>query len=188
MRRMLVLPVLATTLACASFLACGASRLTRSEAERDIRKDYPVVVPVPVPGSAKAVKGSPEHARLVALTEAAGKTGWFKVERSTTGDHEQFQFKVTPSAPKSLHPTANGFQLPAAEVEFVRAVDLASNRDGAKVTYQIRLVRPTPAFPLFQAIHPGVRAGETKDRHALYRREGRNWVLQHTDEAFKKAL
>jgi hypothetical protein len=180
MRRLLLLPVLATT------LACGPAKLTRREAESDIRKDYPVVVPAQVPGSAKAVKGSPEHAKLVALQEAMAKTGWFTVERKADGDKEQFQFKPSPSAPKNLRATGNGFRMPAAEVEFVRAVNLESNRNAARVTYQIRLVRPTQAYPLLQALHPQARIGDVKDRHATYRKEGRSWVLQSTDESFKK--
>jgi hypothetical protein len=35
-------------------------------------------------------------------------------------------------------------------------------------------------------MHPGVKIGDTKDRHATYRRQGRDWVLQGTDEAFRK--
>jgi hypothetical protein len=49
------------------------------------------------------------------------------------------------------------------------------------------LTRPTANFPLFQALHPDVRMGDSKDRHASYRKEGRNWILQDTDETFKKA-
>jgi hypothetical protein len=180
--RLIAVPVLAAA------LACGPSQLTRREAEKDIRQDYPVVVTVRVPETANAIKGSPEHARLVGLQEALGKTGWFSVVRSTQGDREQFQFKLKPQAPKSIRTGASGFELPAAEAEFVRIMPrLETTRDGVRVTYLVRLVHPTEHFPVFLALHPGVRIGETKERHASYRREGRSWILTETDEAFKKA-
>jgi len=179
-RTLILVPVLAGA------LACGAARLSRQEAERDIRKDYPVRVTVQVPETARAVKGSPEHARLVALQETLEKSGWFTVARSPDGDREQFSFRPGPGAPAAVRPSAKGFQLPAAEVEFVRAVALDTSRDGARVTYQIRLVRPSAFFGIFQALHPGVKIGDTKDRHATYRRQGRDWILQGTDEAFPK--
>jgi len=182
MRRLIIVPVLAAA------LACGPSRLTRREAERDIRQDYPVVVSVRVAESAKAIKGSPEHARLVGLQEALTRTGWFAVSRSPEGDREQFQFKLKPQAPRTIRTSASGFELPAAEAEFVRVLPrLETTRDGLRVTYLIRLVHPTELFPVFLALHPGVRIGETKERHASYRREGRSWILTETDEAFKKA-
>ena len=182
MRHLLLVPVLAATLACG-----GKARLSRQEAEEDIRKDYPVVVAITVPEAEKAIKGSPEHARLVALQEDLGKTGWFQATRTPDGDREQFAFRLAPSAPKTITTTAKGFQVPVAQAEFVRAVGLEPTRDGARVTYQIRLVKPTAQFHLFQELHPGVRIGETKDRHASYRREGRSWILQDTDETFRKA-
>ena len=180
LRTLVSVPVLALA------LACGAARLSRREAEADLRKDYPVQVTVQVPETAKAVKGSPEHARLVALQEAATRTGWFTVSRSPDGDREQFSFRLAPGAPAAVRPSTKGFQLPAAEAEFVRAVGLDTTREGARVTYQIRLVRPGSGFGLFQALHPGVKLGDTKDRHATYRRQGRDWVLQGTDESFRR--
>jgi hypothetical protein len=181
MRPLLLVPVLAAT------LACGRAQLTRREAESDIRKDYPVVVAITVPEDMKAIRGSLTHAQLVNLVEFMDKTGWFTVKRTLEGDREEFAFRLTPAAPKNIHTSAKGFLLPAAEAEFVRATNLETTRDGARVTYQIRLARPTENFTLFQGLHPGVRIGETKDRHASYRKEGRNWILQDTDETFKKA-
>jgi len=32
-----------------------------------------------------------------------------------------------------------------------------------------------------------VKIGETKDRHATYQKQGRDWVLMGTDEKFMKA-
>jgi hypothetical protein len=182
-RRLLLVPVLV-----AALLGCGPSQLTRREAEEDIRKDYPVVVMIRVPEAASAVKGSPEHARLVALQEALARTGWFGIDRATEGDRERFRFQLKPQAPRTVRTAAGGFELPAAEAEFVRVLPrLETTRDGVRVSYLVRLVHPTEHFPLFQALHKGVKIGETKERHASYRRQGRSWVLAETDEFFKKA-
>jgi len=180
MRMLLAVPFLVT------FLACGSAKLSRREAEGDIKKDYPVQIVVTIPESASAIKGSAEHARLVALQEAAGK-GAFAVTRKVEGDRETFSFKPGASSPKEVRLSPKGYELPAAEAEFVRALRIEYMRDSARVTYQIRLGRPTAWFGLFQTLHPGVRAGETKERHASYRKEGRSWVLQSTDETLKKA-
>ncbi len=167
-------------------LACGPARLSRREAESDIRKDYPVQVTVTVPESASAIKGSPEHARLVAIQEAVAGPGLFTVARTPEGDRERFAFKPGPSAPKELRTGPKGFELPAAEADFDRALRIEYRGGEARVTYQIRLVRPTRHFGLFQVLHPGVRAGETKERHAAYRKDGRSWILQGTDETLRK--
>ncbi len=181
MRILLVVPILAFA------LACGSSRLSRREAENDIKKDYPVRVSVSIPQTASAIKGSPEHAKLVALQEAVTPGGMFLATRTTEGDREVFAFKPGPSAPKDATPTAKGYQLPAAEATFVRALRIDVNGNEARVTYLIRLVNPTPWFGIFKTLHPGVHPGETKERHAAYRKEGRSWVLQDTDETLKKA-
>ena len=184
MRRLWLVPVVPVLLAA---LACGPSPLSRREAEADIRQDYPVAVTINVPESAQALKGSPEHARLVLLQEQLGRTGWFSVQRSPDGDRETFAFRLSASAPRDIESGAKGFQIPAAQAEFVRATRMEPSRDSARVTYQIRLVRPTAYFPLFLATHPGVHAGDIHERHAAYRREGRSWILQDTDETLKKA-
>jgi hypothetical protein len=181
MRVLTILPIVAV------LVSCGPGRLSRREAESDIRKDYPVQITVAVPESATAIKGSPDHAKLVGLAEAVGPKGIFTVARAPEGDRERFTFKPGPALPRTAHLTARGYELPAAEAEFVRALRLETRGSEARVTYQIRLVRPTDNFPLFQQLHPGVRPGETKERHASYRREGRNWMFQDTDETFKRA-
>jgi hypothetical protein len=183
MRVVPALPVLTLTL----LVACGSSRLSRHEAERDLRKDYPVRVNVTIPESVSAIKGSPDHAKYVAVQEKVTPQGLFTVTRTAEGDRERFTFKPGPSAPKNLTVSSKGYEVPAAEAEFVRARTIEYVGGTARVTYQVRLVRPNVNFGLFQAMHPGVQAGETKDRHASYRREGRNWILQETDEPLKKA-
>jgi hypothetical protein len=180
MRFPVVIPVLAAA------LSCGQAPLSRREAENDIRKDYPVQLVVVVPESASAIKGSPEHAKLVALQEAVTPPGFFTVARTPEGDRERFAFKPGPALPRAAHLAAKGYELPAAEAEFTRALGIERRGDEARVTYQIRLVRPTAFFGLFQTLHPGVHPGETKDRHASYRRQGRDWILRDTDETLKK--
>lgn len=166
-------------------LACGSGQLSKREAESDIKQDYPVTVSLRVPNSASAIKGSPEFAKLVAMTEALTKNGWFTVFRTPQGDHERFEFKLMPKAPKSIVTAPKGYEVPAAQAEFVKAVKMEPTRDGAKVTYQIRLIKPTEHFDLYAQLHKA-RIGGTTDRHATYRKEGRKWVLQGTDEVYKK--
>ncbi len=180
MRRFVILPALLLT------LACGSSQLSQREAASDIKKDYPVRVAIRVPESASPVKGSPEHARLVHMEELLTKKGWFAVARTVEGDRERFQFKVLAQAPKDFRTSAKGVEIPAAEAEFLRTTRMEPTRDGARVTYQVRLSRPTAYFPVFQALQ-NAKIGDTKDRHATYRKEGRSWILQDTDETFKKA-
>lgn len=166
--------------------ACGSAKLSKSEAEKDIRQDYPVVVDIRVPEISSAIPGSADHAKLVALAEQLKKTGWFALERKSEGDRERFAFKLAPSAPAFIKAGAKGFSIPAAEAEFVKALHQEPERGGLKVTYQIRLARPRAQFALFQALHPDVKIGDTKERHAFYKKEGRSWVLRETDEFFRK--
>lgn len=166
-------------------LACGSSKLTRREAEKDIRQDYPVMVTATVPPRASAIKGSPEHAKLVAIQEAL-KTQPFTVGRTPEGDREAFTFTLNPGAPATIQQTAKGFEVPAAQAEFVHITRLEPAREGARVTYQIRLARPTPFFPVFQAQNLKAHVGATQDRHATYVKEGRKWILNGTDERYRK--
>ncbi|WP_291271491.1 hypothetical protein [Geothrix sp.] len=180
MRPALLLPVLLLTLAC-------SSKLERGKAEDLIRKDYPVVIPVTVPEKASATKGSPEHLRLGALKENLDKSGWFDATVLTEGDRESFTFRLKADAPKMIKAAPKGFSVPAAEATFVRAVRMEPTREGARVTYEIRLEKPTAQFPLFQALHPDAKVGQTKQRHATFERRRGSWELTGTDEAFRKA-
>ena len=180
MRPLLLLPVLLLTLAC-------SSKLERTKAEDLIRKDYPVVVPVTVPEKASAEKGSPEHLRLVSLRESLDKSGWFDSVVQTEGSRETFTFRLKSDAPKTIKAAPKGFSMPAAEAVFVRAVRMEPTREGARVSYEVRLEKPTAQFPLFQAMHPDVKVGQTKQRHATFERRRGAWELTGTDEAFRKA-
>lgn len=180
MRRLLLLPVLLLPLAC-------SSKLDRGRAEDLIRKDYPVVVPATVPEAGTAVKGSPEQLRLRGLKEHLEKTGWFDCGVQADGDRETYTFRLRPNAPKDIKAAPKGFSMPAAEVVFVRAVRMEPTRDGARVSYEVRLEKPTAQFPVFQLLHPDARAGQTKQRHATFERRKGAWELTGTDEAFRKA-
>ncbi len=166
-------------------LACGSSKLTRKEAEKDIAQDYPVVVTQEIPSKDSAIKGSPGHAKLVALQEAL-KRAPFTVSRTPDGDKETFTFTPNPGAPATIQPMGNGYLLPVAHAEFVRSTRLEPARDGGKVTYQIRLTKPTEFFPIFQIQHPKAQVGQTQDRIATYVKEGGKWILNGTNERYKK--
>ncbi len=180
MRPLLLLPALLLTLAC-------SSKLERRKAEDLLRKDYPVVVPVTVPEKASAEKGTPAHLRLTTLKENLDRTGWFDSSVKTEGGQEVFTFRLKADAPKNVKASPQGFSVPAAEAVFVRATRLEPTREGARVTYEIRLEKPTAQFPLFQALHQDVRVGQTKPRHATFERRKGAWELTGTDEVFRKA-
>lgn len=182
MRPVLLLPVLALTLT----VACS-SKLERAKAEDLIRKDYPVVVTVPLPDKASAEKGSAEHLRLVTLKENLDKSGWFDSSVQTEGGRETFTFRLKPDAPKSIKAAPKGFTAPAAEAVFVRVVRMEPTREGARAAYEVRLEKPTAQFAIFQALHPGAHVGQTKQRHATFERRRGAWELTGTDEAFRKA-
>ena len=146
----LLVPALLATLGC-------DSKLSRSKAENLLRASYPVVVPVSVPEKATAEKGSPAHQRLTSLKENLDKTGWFDSAVKASGGQEEFTFHLKPSAPKSVKAAAQGFKLPGAEAAFVRAVRMEPTREGSRVTYEIRLEKPTAQFPILQSLFPDIK-------------------------------
>lgn len=180
MRPVLLLPFLLTSLAC-------SSKLDRAKAEGLIRKQYPVVVPVTVPERAAAEKGSPAALRLASLKENLDKSGWFESSVRTEGAQETYTFRLRAEAPKTIKAAPKGFSLPAAEAVFVRASRMETTREGARVTYEIRLDKPTAQFPLFAALHPEAKVGQIKARHATFERRRGSWELTGTDEVFHKA-
>lgn len=177
-------PVLAASVVL-MLVACGPGKLNKKIAEALIKPDYPVVVPVKVPRQAAAEKGSPELARVESINGLLVKSGWFRIERREEGTKVRFEYAPSSAAPGSIRVTTIGFEAPAAEAAFVRVLRPEGKGDKLKVPYEIRLERPTPLFPLFQFLHPQARLGETKARHARIDRQGKNWALMDTDEAFK---
>jgi hypothetical protein len=180
MRTALLVPALLLTLAC-------SSKLDRRKAEDLIRPLYPVVVPVQVPETASAEKGTPAYLRFVTLKENLEKSGWFECSVKPQGGQEVFTFRLKPDAPKAIKASPQGFSIPAAEAVFVRALKMEPTREGARVIYEIRLENPTAQFPLFEALYQHVRVGQTRPRHATFERRKGAWELTGTDEVFRKA-
>ncbi len=179
MRAALLLPVLLLSLAC-------SSKLERAKAEELLRREYPVVVPITVPETDSADKGSPGHLRLVTIKESLDKSGWFETTVTAEGNRETFSFRLKGDAPKAIKAAQKGFEMPAAEAIFVRAVRLEPAGNQARVTYEVRLDKPTAQFGIFQGMHPNAKVGQTKQRHATFERRKGRWELAGTDEAFRK--
>jgi hypothetical protein len=162
-----------------------SSGLRKGEAETAIRAKYPVTVPVKVPGRVSAATGSPEAARAQAFMDNLQKTGWFDIakEDGKTGN-AVYTFTPKPGAP--VQPSGNGWLVPAAQAVFVQSTRHSEQGDTAQVTYQIKLANPTAQFPLFTLLHPTVRVGDTKLRHAAFEKRRGVWALTGTDESFAK--
>jgi len=177
---LLLMPIVFLALAC-------KPKLSRSQAEGLLAKTYPVVVTVSVPEQVVAEKGSPTAVRLALFKANLASTGWFDLTSSDTGSQETCTFRLKPGAPAAITAAPKGFNLPAAQAVFVRALRMEPTQEGARVTYQIRLANPTAQFPLFQILHPKVALGAMKERHATFTRHGGHWELTGTDEVFQKA-
>jgi hypothetical protein len=176
---------LAPVLLLLASAACSRG-LQKSEAEAAIRAKYPVTVPVKVPGRVSAAPGSPEAARAQAFMGNLQKTGWFDIAKADgkTGN-AVYTFTPKPGAP--VQPSGNGWLVPAAQAVFLQSNHHTENGDTAKVTYQIKLANPTPQFALFELLHPTVRIGDAKPRHAVFEKQDGKWALTGTDETFNKA-
>ncbi len=166
--------------------ACSHGGLKKADAEAAIRASYPVVVPVKVPSRVSVAPGSPEAARAQAFMDNLQKTGWFEIAK-TDGATGNAVFTFTPKPGAPVKASGNGWLVPAAQAVFVQGTHHAEQGSTAKVTYQIKLANPTAQFPLFELLHPTVRIGDTKPRHAVFEKQGGAWVLTGTDESFGKA-
>ncbi|HJW08005.1 MAG TPA: hypothetical protein VJ483_00120 [Holophagaceae bacterium] len=179
---------LALPLALSSVLlspACSRA-LKREEAESLLRAAYPVTVMVRVPESVSGMPGSPEIVRAEAFARNLTGTGWFDIERKEDRGRVHFRFTPKAGTPGAAHPAGRGFELPAAQAVFVKALRKTDQSGGAKVTYQVKLANPTGQWPLYQLMKPNVRLGDTKDRHAEFRKDGHQWLLDRTDETLHK--
>ena len=159
--------------------------LQKSDAEAAIRAKYPVIVPVKVPGRVSAAAGSPEAARAQAFMDNLQKTGWFDISKED-GKEGRAVYTFTPKAGSPAKPSGTGWLVPAAQAVFVQVNHHTEQGGTAKVTYQIKLANPTAQFPLFELLHPTVRIGDAKLRHAVFEKQGGAWILTGTDEAFDK--
>lgn len=178
MRRLAPVLLLLATAAC-------SRGLQKSDAEAAIRAKYPVTVPVKVPGRVSAAAGSPEAAKAQAFMDNLQKTGWFDIAKED-GKTGNAVYTFTPKAGAPVQPSGNGWLVPAAQAIFLQGSHHSEQGNTAKVTYQIKLANPTPQFALFQLLHPTVRIGDSKPRHAIFEKQGGKWVLTSTDESFTK--
>jgi hypothetical protein len=163
--------------------ACGGGKLGSGTAEKLIRPDYPVAAPLRVPRTATVDKASPTWSMLQTIHTAMARDGRVQIQTRDEGAKATFTYTLAPGA-GGAKLTASGFELPAAEVEFVRMVRVETRGNQARATYEVRLARPTALFPAFQARHPGAQIGQTKQRHAEFDKQGGRWGLLKTDEAF----
>ncbi len=179
MRRLLLLPVLLAVLGC-------ASKPGIQEASEQIRKHYPVIIRLTLPEQAETDQGSADHPRLLLLQKTLEQTGWFDVTASTKGKKVACSFSLKPDAPATIKPILGGFSAPVAQGNFVKILKIEVKGNEARVTYEVKLEQPTTLFPLFQARFPESKLGETKERHALFEKLSRGWVLKSTDEKLEK--
>ena len=178
MRRLAPVLLLLASTACSSGLRKG-------EAEAAIRAKYPVTVPVKVPFRVTAAPGSPIAVKAQAFMDNLQKTGWFDLAKEDGKDGRTvYTFKAKPGTP--VQPSGDAWLVPAAQAVFVRIGQLVERGDTAKVSYEIKLANPTAQFPLFTLLHPIIRIGDTKVRHAVLEKQGGTWVLTGTDESLAK--
>lgn len=179
MRRLLLIPVLIAALGC-------SSKPGNRETADQIRRGYPVVIPLTLPERAETAQGSADHPRLLLLQRTLEQTGWFEVTPTTEGKKVACTFSLRPGAPASIKPVLGGFSAPVAMGGFVKIVKTEVKGNEARVTYEVRLEQPTVLFPLFQARYPESKLGEVKERHAVFEKGSGGWVLKSTDEKFLK--
>lgn len=177
--RLTFLPA-ATLLALAA--ACGSRGLSTSTAAKLIAPDYPAIAPLRVPRSATVDKGSPKFTEIQLIHAALQKEGSVDIQSREEGGKVVYTYSLSPRAAKGSKPTAEGFHVPAASVEFVKVLNVETRGNQARATYQVKLTRPTPLFPVFQQKHPGAQIGQTKVRTAKFDQQGGKWGLLETDE------
>jgi len=175
---------LAPVLLLLASAACSRS-LNTSHAEAALRARYPVFVPVEVPRRVTEPVNSPKAQRAQAFMDNLQKTGWFDITKADGKDGQViYTFTAKPGSPG--HASETGWLVPAAQAVFVNATGVMANGNTAKVTYQIKLANPTAQFALFELLHPAVRIGDAKPRHAVFEKQGGSWALTSTDESFTK--
>ncbi len=181
MRPLLVLPLLV------SVLACGSSKLEKSTAEKLIKPDYPAVVRVKVPQTATVEKGSDKQQRVLKINDLLNKEGWFDIKVEEREAKVRYTYQLNSKAPKTVKPGLDNFEVPAATAEFVGAtrmepLDPRQKHAGMKVTFLVKLTKPTSQWGLYEFLHPEAKLGQPTERHALIERKGGAWELMKTDE------
>ncbi len=178
------IPILPAALLLAAATACSSGKLTKSTAEKLIKPDYPAVAPVRVPRTATVEKGSDKFNTLQKIHAALQKEGYVDIQTREEGSKVTYTFSLTAKAPASTKTTEKNFQIPAAEVQFVRIVRVESGPKTGRAAYEVKLAKPSPLFPLFQMLHPGAQLGQTKVRVADFDKQDGRWGLLKTDESF----
>jgi hypothetical protein len=168
----------------AAATACSSGKLTKSTAETLIKADYPAVAPVRVSRTATVDKGSERFVMLQKIHAALQKEGYVEIQSKEEGSRVTYTCSLTPKAPASTKTTDKNFQIPAAEVQFVRIVRVESGPKTGRAAYEVTLAKPLPLFPLFQMLHPGAQIGQTKVRVADFHKQDGRWELLKTDESF----
>lgn len=184
MRALLILPVLV------SVMACGSSKLEKGTAEKLIKPDYPAVVRVKVPQTATVEKGSEKQQRVLKINELLNKEGWFDIKTEEKDAKVRYTYHLSSKAPKTVKPGLDNFEVPAATAEFVGATNMEPldprQKSGAvKVTFLVKLTKPTGQWALYEFLHPEAKIGQPVERHALFERKGGAWELMKTDESAK---
>jgi hypothetical protein len=167
--------------------ACGSAKLEKATAEKLIRPDYPAVVLLKVPLTATAEKGSDKLARNQKINELLAKEPWIEVKTEEKDGKVISSYRPSPKAPKTVRPSLKFIEVPAATAEFISATRMEPmdprRKDGAvKVTFLVRLSKPTGLWPLYEFLHPGASLSQPVERHALLERSGGKWGLIKTDE------
>jgi hypothetical protein len=179
--------ILIPVVALSVLVSCGSSKLEKATAEKLIRPDYPAPLMVKVPKTATAEKGSDKLARVVKINEMLAKEPWFEIKSEEKDNKVRHSYQLSPRAPKAVVVTAEGFEAPAATVEFVGATRMEPldprRKDGPQsVTFLVRINKPSGLWPLYEFLHPGTSLNQPVERHAVFERLGGKWGLMKTDE------
>lgn len=179
----ILIPVAALTI----LVGCGSSKLEKATAEKLIKPDYPAPLMVKVPRTATAEKGSEKLARVAKINELLAREAWFEVRSEDKDGKVRHSYQLSPRAPKAVVATPDGFEAPAAMVEFVGATRMepldARRKDGPQsVTFLVRITKPSGLWQLYEFLHPGASLNQPVERHAVFERSGGKWGLMKTDE------
>lgn len=180
------LHVLSTLAILAVTAACGSSKLEKASAEKLIKPDYPAVAVLRVPLVTKPVeKGSADDQKFQKINELLAQGGWFESKAEEKDGKVRYRYRSTPKAPSAVKAGLENFEAPAATVEFVGATRLEpmdSKGNSVKVTFLVKMTKPSPVWPVYELTHEGVKVGQPVERRARFERSGGKWGLMETDE------
>jgi hypothetical protein len=167
-------------------LSCGSSKLEKSTAEKLLKPDYPAVLTLRVPLQTKAVeKGSAEDQKFQKINQLLAEGGWFEAKAEEKDGKVRYRYRTTPKAPGSVKAGLENYETPAAALEFVGATRMEpmdSKGNSVKVTFLVKVAKPSPVWPVYELTHENVKLGQPVERHARFERSGGKWGLMETDE------